>query len=123
LSDGRPQGLGVPVARNLIGDAPSKPFGGVEEVSWSPDGRTLYFTLREAGRIEPTSTNLDIFAVPADGSAAPVNLTAANQATDTLPAVSPDGRWLAYAAMRRPGFEADRQVLQLRDLVPARCGR
>ncbi len=116
LVGGRAQGAGVPIARNLVGDAPSKPFGGVEETSWSPDGRTLYFTLREAGRIEPTSTNLDIFAVPADGSAAPVNLTAANQATDTLPAASPDGRWLAYAAMRRPGYEADRQVLMLRDL-------
>jgi dipeptidyl aminopeptidase/acylaminoacyl peptidase len=116
LVGGRPQGTGTPVAANLVGDAPSKPFGGAEEVSWSPDGRTLYFTLREAGRIESTSTNLDIFAVPADGSGPPVNLTAQNQATDTMPAVSPDGRWLAWAAMRRPGFEADRQVLYLRDL-------
>ncbi|MDP8913473.1 MAG: S9 family peptidase [Pseudomonadota bacterium] len=116
MVNGRPQGAGIPVARSLVGDAPSKPYGGVEETSWSPDGRTLYFTLREAGRIEPTSTNLDIFAVPADGSAPPVNLTAANQATDTLPAASPDGRWLAYAAMRRPGYESDRQVLHLRDL-------
>ncbi len=116
MANGRPQGSGIPVARNLVGDAPSKPYGGVEETSWSPDGRTLYFTLREAGRIEPTSTNLDIFAVPADGSAPPTNLTAANRATDTLPAASPDGRWLAYAAMRRPGYEADRQVLHLRDL-------
>ena len=116
MVNGRPQGAGIPVARALVGDAPSKPFGGAEEISWSPDGRTLYFTLREAGRIEPVSTNLDIFAVPADGSAAPVNLTASNQATDTLPAASPDGRWLAYAAMRRPGYEADRQLLHLRDL-------
>jgi dipeptidyl aminopeptidase/acylaminoacyl peptidase len=113
---GKPQGAGVPVARGLVGDAPSKPFGGAEEVSFSADGKTLFFTLREAGRIEPTSTNLDIFAVPADGSGPPVNLTAQNQATDTLPAASPDGRWLAYAAMRRPGYEADRQVLHLRDL-------
>ena len=116
LVDGRPQGAGTPVAGTLVGDAPSKPFGGAEEISWSADGRTLYFTLREAGRTEPLSTNLDIFAVPADGSGPPVNLTAANRATDTLPAVSPDGRWLAYAAMARPGYESDRQVLQLRDL-------
>jgi dipeptidyl aminopeptidase/acylaminoacyl peptidase len=116
LVNGRAQGAGVPVARNLVGNAPSKPFGGIEETSWSANGRTLFFTLREAGRIEPISTNLDIFAVPADGSGPPVNLTAANQATDTLPAASPDGRWLAYAAMRRPGYEADRQVLMLRDL-------
>lgn len=108
---------GVAIVGGLVGDAPSKPYGGVEEVSWSPDGKTVYFALREAGRIEPLSTNLDIFAAPADGSSAPVNLTSGNAATDTFPAVSPDGKWLAWAAMRRPGYEADRLVLMLRNLV------
>ncbi len=116
MVDGRPQGGGVAVTSRLNGHAPTRPFGGGEEIAWSPDGGTLYFTLREAGRSEPNSTNLDIYAVAADGSAAPENLTAANRATDTLPAVSPDGRWLAYAAMARPGYEADRLVVQLRDL-------
>jgi dipeptidyl aminopeptidase/acylaminoacyl peptidase len=117
MVDGRPQGAGTPVAPNLVGDSPSKPFGGAEEIAWSPDGRTLFFTLREAGRHEPNSTNLDIFAVPGDAGGPPVNLTAANEATDTGPAVSPDGRWLAYTAMARPTYEADRQVVQLRNLV------
>ena len=110
-------GDGVAVEHGLVGDTPSRPSGGGEEVSWSADGRTLYFALREAGRIEALSTNLDIFSAPADGSAAPVNLTDANDATDTLPTASPDGRWLAYVAMKRPGYEADRQVLMLRDLT------
>ena len=110
-------GNGMAIKGGLVGDSPSKPFGGGEEVAWSADGRTLYFAMREAGRIEPLSTNLDIWSAPADGSAAPVNLTDANDATDTLPAVSPDGKWLAYVAMKRPGYEADRQVLQLRDLA------
>src|SRR6476659_4881000 len=92
-------------------------MGGAEEIAFSPDGRTIYFALREAGRIESLSTNLDIFAAPSDGSAPPVNLTDANDATDTLPAVSPDGRTLAYVAMARPTYEADRQVLELRDLA------
>jgi len=117
MADGRPTGTGVPVMGALIGDAPSRPFGGPEELSWSPDGRILYFALREAGRVEPLSTNLDIFATPADGSRPPVNLTDANDATDTLPAVSPDGKWLAYVAMKRPGYESDRQVLQLREIA------
>lgn len=110
-------GNGTSVMGTLVGDAPSKPFGGAEEVSWSPDGKTLYFALREAGRIEATSTNLDIFSVPADGSAAPRNLTDANDGMDNLPTVSPDGRKLAYFAMRRPTYEADRQVLTVRDLA------
>jgi dipeptidyl aminopeptidase/acylaminoacyl peptidase len=115
-ADGAP-GDGMAIGGALIGDAPSKPFGGAEEVDWSADGKTVYFALREAGRIEPLSTNLDIFAVPADGSAAPVNLTATNKGTDNLPTVSPDGRFLAYFAMARAGFEADRQVLMVRDLA------
>jgi dipeptidyl aminopeptidase/acylaminoacyl peptidase len=116
MVDGRPQGAGVAVAPNLVGDSPSKPFGGAEEIAWSPDGRTLYFALREAGRHEPNSTNMDIFAAPADGSAAPTNLTRANEGMDTGPAISPDGRWLAYTSMARATYEADRQVVQLRDL-------
>lgn len=110
-------GNGRAVVGALVGDTPSKPFGGAEEVAWSPDGRTLYFALREAGRIEALSTNLDIFSVPADGSRAPTNLTAANAAMDTAPVVSPDGRTLAWLAMARSGYEADRQVVMLRDLA------
>jgi dipeptidyl aminopeptidase/acylaminoacyl peptidase len=114
---GKLAGKGAALTGNLVGDTPSKPFGGGEEIAVSPDGKTVYFALREAGRIEPLSTNLDIFAAPADGSAPPVNLTDANDATDNLPTISPDGRTLAYFAMARPGYEADRQVLQLRDLA------
>ncbi|WP_298673539.1 S9 family peptidase [uncultured Sphingomonas sp.] len=110
-------GNGKAIVGALVGDTPSKPFGGGEEIAWSPDGRTIFFAMREAGRIEPLSTNLDIFEVPADGSRAPVNLTADNKATDNQPVVSPDGRKLAWFAMRRPGYEADRQVLTIRDLA------
>ena len=100
----------------LIGDSPSKPFGGGEELAWGGDSRTVFFTLRKADRNEPTSTNLDIYSWLVDSRMMPQNLTADNQATDTLPTPSPDGKWLAYAAMARPGYEADRQVLMLRDL-------
>ena len=79
LVDGRPQGAGTPVAPSLVGDSPSKPFGGAEELAWSPDGRTLYFTLREGGpRPSPTRPISTSMPCPADGGAAPTNLTDAN---------------------------------------------
>ncbi|WP_227339618.1 prolyl oligopeptidase family serine peptidase [Sphingopyxis sp. P8] len=115
LEDGKAS-VARPLDAGLIGDAPSKPFGGGEEIAWGPDSRTVYFTLRKADKDEPRSTNLDIYRVLVDARMPPVNLTEANEATDTLPAPSPDGKWLAYAAMARPGYEADRQILMLRDL-------
>lgn len=117
MANGKAAGYGKAIEGALVGDSPSKPFGGGEEVSWSADGKTVFFALREAGRIEPLSTNLDIFAAPADGSAAPTNLTDANDGMDNLPTASPDGKYLAWFAMKRPGYEADRQVLMVRDLA------
>ena len=105
-----------PADAGLIGDTPSKPFGGGEELAWGADSRTVFFTLRKADRNEPMSTNLDIYSWLVDSRMMPVNLTKDNQATDTLPTPSPDGKWLAYVAMARPGYEADRQVLMLRNL-------
>jgi len=89
-------------------DSPSKPFGGPEEITFTPDGKGLVFTARDVGREEPWSTDLDLYFVPVDGSSHPKCLTEKNQATDTGPVFSPDGKTLAYLAMRRPRFEADR---------------
>ncbi len=115
LADGKASAA-RPVDVGLIGDSPSKPFGGGEELAWGADSRTVFFTLRKADRNEPMSTNLDIYSWLVDSRMMPTNLTQDNQATDTLPTPSPDGKWLAYAAMARPGYEADRQVLMLRNL-------
>lgn len=113
-------GQPVDVMRGMVADAPSKPFGGTEEYTFSPDGRTLVFAARDAGRQEPWSTNFDLYQAPVDGSRPPQDLTAANLAWDTYPVFSPDGRTLAYAAMTRPGFEADRFHIVVRDLASGR---
>lgn len=106
----------VHVSRGIDGDTPSKPFGDASEYAFSPDGKHLVFTARIAGTTEAWSTNLDLWWVPADGSAAPKNLTPTNAAMDIGPVFSPDGRYLAWRAMKRPGFEADRLAIMLRDL-------
>jgi dipeptidyl aminopeptidase/acylaminoacyl peptidase len=107
-------GQAVDVTKGLDADTPSKPFGGLEEITFTPDGQALIFTARDAGREEPWSTNFDLYLVPVDGSAPPRCLTQANKAWDTGPVFSPDGRMLAYRAMSRPGYEADRFRIVLR---------
>jgi dipeptidyl aminopeptidase/acylaminoacyl peptidase len=97
-----------------IGDVPGKPFGGREDYAFSPDGARLAFSVR-ASAGESWSTNFDIYEV-STGGGTPRNLTADNPAWDGQPAFSPDGAQLAYVAMDRPGFEADRFHLVLIDL-------
>jgi dipeptidyl aminopeptidase/acylaminoacyl peptidase len=106
----------VDLMPGMEADCPSKPFGGMEEVAISLDSTRVLFTAKDVGRKEAWSTNFDIFSVPIGGGTAPESLTAANKAWDTTPAFSPDGRWLAYLAMSRPGFEADRFRIMLRSL-------
>ncbi|MEW6363365.1 MAG: S9 family peptidase [Acidobacteriota bacterium] len=95
-------------------DSPSRPFGGSEEYTISPDGKQIVFTARDVGREEAWSTNFDLFSVPADASAAPAKLTT-NPATDTQPRFSADGQFLAYLAMSRTGYEADRYRIIVRE--------
>ena len=101
-------GEAVDVMAGMDADAPSKPFGGPEEFTFTPDGSSLVFTARVAGGAEPWSTDFDLYVAPIDGSRAPRLLTESNRAWDTSPVFAPDGNTLAYLAMRRPGFEADR---------------
>ena len=107
-------GDAVDVMKAMDADAPSKPFGGSEEYTFTPDGRSLVFGARDVGREEAWSTNFDLYVVPIDASSPPRSLTAANKAWDAFPVFSPDGKTLAYSAMTRPGYEADRFRIVLR---------
>jgi dipeptidyl aminopeptidase/acylaminoacyl peptidase len=114
---GRVSAAPVSLSGTLDGDVPSKPFGDRDEYRFSPDGKTIVFSARLAGKTEAWSTNFDLFSVPAAGGTAPRNLTADNPAWDTKAVYSPDGRTLAYLAMARPGFEADRFQIVLMDVA------
>jgi dipeptidyl aminopeptidase/acylaminoacyl peptidase len=115
-----PSGLAVGAPRPLMpgfdGDVPSRPFGDDKDFAISPDGRSLFFSARLAGRSEPWSTNFDIYRVPMDAAGPPSDLTGGNPAWDASPVVSPDGTQLAYRATTRPGFEADRFGVVVMDL-------
>lgn len=116
-ADGRAQGEPRLLTKGVDGDVPSKPFGDESEYAFSPDGSMVYYNVRIAGTTEPWSTNFDLYAVPTDGSAAPLNLTADNPAWDGYPLPSHDGKTLYWLAMTRPGFEADRFGIWAMDLA------
>ncbi len=105
------------IGADVEGDVPSKPFGDLSDLAWSPDGATLVMAARKSDRTEPWSTNFDLYQVNADGSGAAKNLTARNPAWDAGPVFSGDGKTLYYRAMKRPGFEADRLALMAMDLA------
>ncbi len=104
----------VDATSGMDADTPSKPFGGPEEITFTPHGQWLVFAARDVGREEAWSTNFDLYQVSIDGSSSRRNLTESNRAWDTQPAFSPDGQTLAYLAMSQVGYEADRFRIMLR---------
>jgi len=105
----------TPLTTGFDGDVPSKPFGDDSEYAFTPDSAAVVFSARLAGRTEAWSTNFDLWRVSIDGQGL-TNLTPANKAWDTGPVFSPDGKFMAYRAMKRPGFEADRWQIVLKNL-------
>jgi len=83
------------------------------DYAFSPDSKELAFA-RNTDKVEAISTNGDIFIVPVAGGEAR-RITGDNPANDLSPRYSPDGRYIAYRAQAKPGFEADRWRLMLYD--------
>ncbi len=94
-------------------DAPPFSLGGPLDYAFSPDSKEFAF-VRNTDKVEATSTNGDVFVVPVTGGEAR-RITGSNAANDASPQYSPDGRFIAYRAQQRPGFESDRWQLMLYD--------
>jgi len=100
-------------------DAPVFSLGGQDNYAFSPDGHEVCYTSNH-DKVEATSTNNDLWIVPVNGETgvSPVqakNITADNPASDSTPLYSPDGKYIAYRAQQRPGYESDRFRLMLYD--------
>jgi dipeptidyl aminopeptidase/acylaminoacyl peptidase len=95
-------------------DVPPFSLGSPDDYAFSPDSKELAFA-KKTDAVEAISTNSDLFLLDlADPGAKPRKITT-NPASDGGPAYSPDGRFIAYRAQQRPGFEADRWQLMLYD--------
>jgi len=109
-------GIAPPPPRDLTPgdyDSPVFSLGGQDNYAFSPDGREVCYASNH-DKVEAASTNNDLWLVPVTGGTAK-NITAENPASDSTPLYSPDGKYIAYRAQQRPGYESDRFRLMLYD--------
>jgi dipeptidyl aminopeptidase/acylaminoacyl peptidase len=94
-------------------DAPVFSLGGQDDYAFSPDSKEVCYASNH-DKNPAASTNNDLWIVPVTGGEAK-NITVDNPASDSSPLYSPDGRYIAYRAQQRPGYESDRFDLMLYD--------
>jgi dipeptidyl aminopeptidase/acylaminoacyl peptidase len=92
-------------------EAPMKPFGGIEQFDWSPEGKTIAYTsLKKTGKDYARSTNSDIYLYNIETKETK-NITEGMMGYDTHPQFSPDGQYIAWQSMEREGYESDKNRL------------
>ncbi len=92
-------------------ESPMLPFGGVEQLAWSPDGKTIAYTCRKkTGKEYSVSTNSDIYFYDVE-TGKTTNMTEGMMGYDVNPQFSPDGEYFAWQSMERDGYEADKNRL------------
>ncbi len=107
-------GTAKDLMEGLQANCPVPPFGGSEQFAWSPDGKELAYTIKNSPRpAESTDTEVFLYTV---GSDQPAQLISPEMpGYDNDPAYSPNGRYILFHSMARPGFEADRNRIMIYD--------
>ncbi len=99
-------------------DTPPIDLGGHQDFVASPDGKEVAF-VKNTDEMLAASTNNDIWLVGIDGKNARC-ITTDNRANDNQPVYSPDGKYIAYRAMSRIGYEADKYDLKVYERASGR---
>lgn len=98
-------------------EAPMKPFGGISDLAWSKDGKTVaYASRKKTGLAYSISTNSDIYLYNIE-SGKTTNLTEGMMGYDTNPTFSPDGKYIAWKSMERDGYESDKIRLFIHEIA------
>ncbi len=96
-------------------DCPQKPFGGDEDLLFSPDGsQVLYVTKKKYGTDYAQSTNTDIYAYDLN-TGTTTNLTDGMMGYDMSPVFNKQGTKMAWLSMQRDGYESDKNELWVMD--------
>lgn len=97
-------------------ESPMRPWGGMEQLTWSPDSKQIVYTCRKkTGKQYAESTNSDIFLYDLE-SKSTTNLSEGMMGYDQNPVFSNNGKLLAWESMERDGYEADKIRLMVMDL-------
>ena len=114
--DGKTLSNSVDIMEGEKNHSPLKPWGGMEQVNWSPDCKNLAYTSRKLqGKAYAFSTNSDIYIYNLE-SKETTNLTKGMMGYDLAPVYSPDGKKIAWESMERDGYEADKNRLFVYDI-------
>jgi len=116
-SNGRITGDPIDIMEGERFHSPVPPFGGGEQIAWSNDERMIAYTSKKKNGTEfAVSTDTNIFLYTLNDKQTR-NASEGNTGYDIEPRFSPDGRYLAWLSMETPGYEADRNRIQVLDLT------
>ena len=111
--DGKKIGEGKNILENTEFESPMRPWGGMEQISWSPDSKSIAYTCRKkVGKEYAFSTNSDIYLYRLEDNTT-VNLSEGMMGYDQNPVFSNNGKMIAWESMERDGYEADKLRLMV----------
>jgi dipeptidyl aminopeptidase/acylaminoacyl peptidase len=114
--DGKTIGYAVDIMEGEPFECPMKPFNGIKDLAWSPDGKQIAYACRKKNGIAyALSTNSDIYLYDVETKETR-NLTEGMMGYDTAPQFSPDGKYIAWLSQERDGYESDKMRLFISDL-------
>ncbi len=117
LEEGKMQGRGKDILKGQSFDAPLKPFGGMEQITISNDGKFITYTSKKLNGLSyAISTNSEIYNYNI-GTASTSNLSIGNNGYDTEPVYSNDGTKIAWLSMEQDGFESDKNDIVIYDIT------
>jgi len=99
-------------------DCPINPFGGLEQISWSNDGKLLAYACKKlSGKAYTLSTNSEIYLYDLAKKSTIIISDPGFDGYDFDPVFSPDNSKIAWKSMEEDGFESDKERIIVYDFT------